>query len=121
LLLVLIGWLHMATLFLTVLFGYFSLNFLSFGRSKLLGVSLYLIGVAAIGYGLFFFSRQAYKTLPEIADTTIPAVVNFAERKGIELPFRTTPAPGRWPCRKSETASPTLAVTRAKPRFNLPC
>ena len=86
-LLVLIGWLHMATLFLTVLFGYFALHFLSFGRSKLLAVALYLIGVAGIGYGLFFFSRQAYKTLPEIADTTIPAVVNFAEQKGILLPF----------------------------------
>jgi len=36
---------------------------------------------------MFFFSRQAYKTLPEIADTTIPAVVNFAEQRGIEPPF----------------------------------
>lgn len=88
-LLVLIGWLHMATLLLTVLFGYFALNFLSFGRSKTLGVVLYVIAVAAIGYGLFFFSSQAYKnkTLPRIAEDTIPAVVNFAERQGIELPF----------------------------------
>ena len=86
-LLVLIGWLHMATLVLMALFGYFALNFLSFGRSKALGVALYLIVVGAIGYGLFFFSREAYKTLPEIADTTIPAVVNFAEKRSIELPF----------------------------------
>ena len=86
-LLVLIGGLHMATLLLTVLFGYFALNFLSFGRSKLLGIAFYLIVVASIGYGFIFFSRQAYIALPEIAEKTIPAVVGYAEKRGIELPF----------------------------------
>src|SRR5207247_8170763 len=87
LLLALVGMLHLATLALTTLFGYFALRQFSFGRSKALGVAIYIIAVTAIGYGLFYFSRQAYKTLPEIADTTIPAVVNFAEKQGIELPF----------------------------------
>jgi len=88
-LLVLIGWLHMATLVLTALFGYFALNFLSFGRSKTLGVVLYVIVVLSVGYGFYYFSAQVYKTqaIPEIAEKTIPAVVNFAERQGIELPF----------------------------------
>jgi predicted PurR-regulated permease PerM len=86
-LLVLVGLVHLATLALTTLFGYFALRQFSFGRSKALGVAIYVIAVTAIGYGLFYFSRQAYKTLPEIADTTIPAVVNFAEKQGIELPF----------------------------------
>jgi len=86
-LLALVGILHLGTLALTTLFGYFALRLFSFGRSKALGVALYIIAVIAIGDGLYYFSRQAYKTLPEIADTTIPAVVNFAEKKGIELPF----------------------------------
>lgn len=86
-LLVLIGWLHLGTLVLTVLFGYFALRLFSFGRSKILGVTLYLIAVAAIGTGLVYFSRQAYVTLPAIADTTIPAVVDFAEKNGVQLPF----------------------------------
>jgi predicted PurR-regulated permease PerM len=86
-LLVLVGGLHMATLLLTVLFGYFALDFLSFGRSKLLGIGLYLIAVGSIGYGFIFFSRQAYTSLPEIAEKTIPAVVGYAEKRGIELPF----------------------------------
>lgn len=88
-LLILIGWLHLATLVLTGLFGYFALNFLSFGRSKTLGVVLYTVGVLGIGYGLFYFAGQLYKTkaLPEIAERAIPAVVNFAEKQGIELPF----------------------------------
>src|SRR3989441_7315483 len=87
LLLALVGMLHMATLALTTLFGYFALRQFSFGRGKALGVTIYIIAVTAIAYGLFYFSRKAYKTLPEIADTTIPAVVNFAEKQQIELPF----------------------------------
>lgn len=86
-LLVLIGWLHLGTLVLTALFGYFVLNFLSFGRSKTLGVVLYLVVVISAAYGLYYFSRQAYITLPEIAERTIPAVVNYAERQNIQLPF----------------------------------
>jgi predicted PurR-regulated permease PerM len=48
-----------------------------------------VIAVVAIGYGLYYFSSQVYKTraLSEIAENTIPAVVNFAEKQGIELPF----------------------------------
>src|SRR5438552_836348 len=87
LVLALVGMLHLATLALTTLFGYFALRQFSFGRSKALGVTIYIIAVTAIGYGLFYFSKKAYKTLPEIADTTIPAVVNFAEKQQIELPF----------------------------------
>jgi predicted PurR-regulated permease PerM len=86
-LLVLIGWLHLAILLLTSLFGYFALRLFSFGRSKVLGVAIYVVAVAAISYGLFYFSQQAYKTLPEIASTTIPAVVNFAEKHKIQLGF----------------------------------
>jgi predicted PurR-regulated permease PerM len=86
-LLVLIGWLHLATLVLTALFGYFALRLFSFGRSKVLGVALYVIAVAAISYGLYQFSKQAYVTLPKIAETTIPAVTEFAEKQGVELPF----------------------------------
>ena len=86
-LLVLIGWLHLGMLVLTTLFGYFALQKFSFGKSKLLGVAFYLIVVMAVAYGLFYFSRQAYVALPKIAERTIPAVVDYAEKKHIELPF----------------------------------
>src|SRR5208337_1859833 len=86
-LLLLIGWLHLGTLVLTVLFGYFALQKFSLGRSKLLGGLLYVIAVAAASCGFFYFSHQAYQQLPEIADRTIPAVVGYAEKQGIELPF----------------------------------
>jgi len=86
-LLLLAGGLHLGTLILTVLFGYFALQQFSFGRSKFWGVTLYLIAVAAIGWGVFYFSRQAYIAAPRIAETTIPAVVGYAEKQGVELPF----------------------------------
>jgi len=90
--LVLIGWLHLATLVLTGLFGYFALRALSFGRSKALAIGLYLILVVAIGYGLFFLGRQAYVVLPRIAETSIPAITDYAEQQGLELPFTDYPS-----------------------------
>jgi predicted PurR-regulated permease PerM len=86
-LLVFIGWFHLGMLVLTSLFGYFALRLFSFGRSKALGVALYVIVVTVIGYGLVYFSRQVREQLPAIAETTIPAVVEYAEKQGVELPF----------------------------------
>ncbi len=86
-LLALIGVFHLGTLVLTAFFGYFALLQLSLGKSKLLGAILYVVAVVGIAYGLSYFSARAYKTLPEIAERTIPAVVGYAEKKGIELPF----------------------------------
>jgi predicted PurR-regulated permease PerM len=87
LLMVLIAWLGLGTLLLASLFGYFALLALSFGRSRLLGVGLYTIAVVVISYGLYTFSRQAVLQLPDIADQTIPAVVAYAQKQGIALPF----------------------------------
>ncbi len=85
--LVLIGWFHLGALVLTVFFVYFAVEKFSFGRHKIIGLLIYIVMVVGIGYGLVVFSHRAYKALPEIADRTIPAVVEFAEKKGIELPF----------------------------------
>ena len=108
-LLVLIGGLHMATLLLTVLFGYFALNFLSFGRSKLLGIAFYLIVVASIGYGFIFFSRQAYIALPEIAEKTIPAVVGSSSEAGRSA----TPRPRTTESIRSRTLEPSASSVAA--------
>jgi predicted PurR-regulated permease PerM len=104
-LLVLIGWLHLGVLVLTSFFGYFALQKFSFGKSKVLAVALYVIVVAAIGYGVVFFSRQVRVQLPKIAETSIPAVVGYAEEQGVELGF-------------TDYASlKTVAVTEVKDRI----
>jgi len=86
-LLVLIGWLHLATLVLTSLFGYLVIRALCFGGRKWLAVTLYLVLATALFVGLFHFSRQAYVTVPKIVETTVPAVVEYAEKQGVVLPF----------------------------------
>ncbi|MFN0066433.1 MAG: AI-2E family transporter [Limisphaerales bacterium] len=87
LLLVAVGWLHMATLLLTVLFGYFALRSLSVGGSRIVGVLLFLIVVTGAFSGMWFFAKQAYVTFPRIAEETLPAIVSYAEERRLELPF----------------------------------
>jgi len=86
-LLILVGWLSMATLLLTTLFSYLSLRVLSLGRSKALGVMLFALLASSAAIGLVFFAKQAYNTFPVIADNTVPAIVDYANKQGVELPF----------------------------------
>src|SRR6478736_1730677 len=85
--LALIGWLHLSTLVLTVLFGYFALQMFSIRKNKTVGVVIYVVVVVGVIWGLIFVLNRARETLPKIADETIPAIVNYAESKNIELPF----------------------------------
>lgn len=86
-LLVLIGFLHLATLVLTSLFGYFILRRLTFGGRKWLAGVLYVLLVVAVFLGFGYFSKQAVVGLPSIVEKTIPAVVEYAENRGLDLPF----------------------------------
>ncbi|MCL5097737.1 MAG: AI-2E family transporter [Candidatus Omnitrophica bacterium] len=86
-LLILVGWLHLATLLLTTLFGFFALQIFNVRRLKWVALSIYFTVVLTVGFGLFHFSKRACVELPKIIDTTIPAVVEYAERQNLELPF----------------------------------
>jgi predicted PurR-regulated permease PerM len=79
--------LHLGTFLLTSLFGYLILQLFCFRGSKALSLVLFLVTVAIIGAGLVYFSSLAYHTLPRIAEISIPAMVEFAEKNGIDLPF----------------------------------
>jgi predicted PurR-regulated permease PerM len=87
LLIIAAGWLHLATPLVTVLFSFFALHVLSFGGRKWLGITLFLILLAAAGVGFYFFLKQSREALPEIANKTIPVVLEWAEKQRIELPF----------------------------------
>ena len=87
LILALIGWLHLSTLVLTVLFGYFALQMFSLRKSKTIGVLIYVVAVIGMIWGLIFVFNRAQETLPEMAAKTIPAVVDYAQKHKIELPF----------------------------------
>jgi len=83
----LVAWLNLGTFVLTILFGYLALRVFNFRRNKLLSVALYLLAVVVIGAGLLYFGKLAYRTFPKIADAAIPAMVEFAEQNGVDLPF----------------------------------
>ena len=83
-----VGWLHLATPLLATLFSYFVLNKLRFGtKGKWLPVSLFVIVIAGVAYGLTHFANQALVAFPKIAQTTIPSIIAWAEQRDIELPF----------------------------------
>ena len=85
--LLLVGWLYMTTLLLSTLFCFLSLQILSFGRNKLLAVVLVSLLLGAAGWGFYHFAKQAWKTFPALAESTIPKITDFAEKQQIELPF----------------------------------
>jgi predicted PurR-regulated permease PerM len=87
LLFVLVIWLHLAIPLLAVLFSFFVLHKLAFTRYKLLAVLLFILVIAGITYGAVHFTRAAIKAFPEIAETSIPSVLEWAQSHQIVLPF----------------------------------
>jgi predicted PurR-regulated permease PerM len=84
---VLVGWLHLATPLLTVLFCYFVINKLHVTRNKIVPLILFFLVVTLAFSGFVIFVKHALKGLPEIAEKSIPSVMKFAEQNSIELPF----------------------------------
>ena len=72
-LLVVVGWLHMTTLLLTTLFASLALRKLSLGRSKVVGVILFIILLSVCSWATWHYGILVYKSFPRIAETTIPA------------------------------------------------
>jgi predicted PurR-regulated permease PerM len=77
----------LVTPFLTVLFSYLALSKLNFFHKKWLAVLLFAILVIGAFCGFIYFFNRAFVALPEIVSTSIPVVVKFAAKHGIELPF----------------------------------
>lgn len=86
-LLLLVGWLHLATPLITVMAAYFALNFLSVGGRKWLGVLLFSLLLIGVFVGAWLFTKHAYVALPQIAHTTIEKTADYAKERGVELPF----------------------------------
>jgi len=84
--LVLVGWLHLAVLLLTGLFGYFVLERLRLGGRKAVAVILFILLLGGMGYGFFSFARTATIAVPKIVEAAIPPILAFADSRGIELP-----------------------------------
>src|SRR5437016_3018181 len=86
--LIVAAWLHLGPLLLAAFFSYFALQKLHAATSrKWLSLILFLICLVGIAYAAGYFTRSAWRALPEIADTSIPSAAAWAEKRNIELPF----------------------------------
>ena len=90
--LLLAGWLHYATLLLTILFATFALNSLCFKGRRWLAIVLFLVLMVTIVWGLAFFVHRAWNVFPEVISSSVPKVVDFANQHNIELPFTDLPS-----------------------------
>jgi len=84
---VLVACLHLGTPFVAVMFAYFLLTKLSFFRKKWIAIICFMVLMAFIFYGFVFFLRSAWVALPEIINTAIPRIVEYADKHDIDLPF----------------------------------
>ncbi|MFZ5807099.1 MAG: AI-2E family transporter [Verrucomicrobiota bacterium] len=82
-----IRWLDLGTLTLTILFSYFALEKLLFLKSRPIIIAIFTMAVFVICLGLAYFIAQAIQTLPRVASTAIPIVIQYAKSYDIELPF----------------------------------
>ena len=87
LLLVMVGWLELATPFLAVFFSYFALDKLRVVRIKWVAVVLFCVMVLSVFYLFVYMLRHAFDAIPEIVNNSVPRVIQFANEKDIDLPF----------------------------------
>jgi predicted PurR-regulated permease PerM len=85
--LLLAGWFGLGTPLIAALFSSFVLHRLTFLRRKSATVLVFLVLVSVICTGLVYFLDQAVRTLPRVATTAIPSIIQYAQEHGLDLPF----------------------------------
>jgi predicted PurR-regulated permease PerM len=82
------AWLHLGPLVLAAFFSYFALRKIYAATNrKWISVILFIICLVGIAYAAGYFSRAAWRALPEMAESSIPSATAWAEKRNIELPF----------------------------------
>lgn len=81
------AWLRLATPLLTILFSYFALTRLNFGKRRWVAVLVFCLVVGVIFYGFTSFVRQSLVALPQAVSVAIPKILLFAKDHNVELPF----------------------------------
>ncbi len=79
------GWLDLATPLLAVLFSFFTLTKLRFGRNKLLPTIIFILLVLGISYLFGYFIKQAVDALPKVLEDSFPKVLAYAKSHGWEM------------------------------------
>lgn len=80
-----VGWLKLATPFLTILFSILALNIFKFAKRKWLAVIIFSVVVTTIFYGFYFLIQESIRTLPKIVEASIPVANKYAQQYGIDI------------------------------------
>src|SRR5688500_12824058 len=89
LMLVMAGWLDLATPLLAVLFSYFVLTKLRMGRNKIVPAIIFIVLVLGISYLFGYFIKQAVDALPNVLEESFPKVVAYGKSHGWITPDST--------------------------------
>ncbi|MGZ8940467.1 MAG: AI-2E family transporter [Limisphaerales bacterium] len=82
LMLIMAGWLDLATPLLAVLFSFFTLTKLRIGRNKIFPAIVFVVLVLGISYLFGYFIKQAVDALPNVLADSFPKVVAYADSHG---------------------------------------
>jgi predicted PurR-regulated permease PerM len=85
--LVLVGFLHLGTPLLAALFSLFVLQKLHWLPNRWLTIGVFTLLLVAGSFALGRFTTQAVVALPEVAEKAIPSIIDYAQTRGVELPF----------------------------------
>jgi predicted PurR-regulated permease PerM len=85
LMLVAAGWLDLATPLLAVLFSYFTLTKLRYGRNKVVPACVFIILVLGISYGFGYVIKEAIDALPKVYEESFPKILSYAQSHGINM------------------------------------
>jgi predicted PurR-regulated permease PerM len=87
LMLLMVGHFELATPLLTVLFSFFALRKLQFGKGKIVPATLFIVAVLGIFYVSGYFFKQAVEAIPAMLDESYPKLVEYAKEREWDLPF----------------------------------
>ena len=83
----LVGWGGLGTPFITILFAYFVLEKLGRLKNKALTVAAFFILAIVLCTVFGYFLNRAVSTLPRVITASIPAIIEYAKDRHLELPF----------------------------------
>jgi predicted PurR-regulated permease PerM len=84
---VLVGVLHLGTPLIAALFSLFVLQKLHRTRNHWAPLALFVVLLGAGSFALGHFTTQAVVALPAVAESAIPSIIDYAEARGVKLPF----------------------------------
>ncbi|MFO0416808.1 MAG: AI-2E family transporter [Pseudomonadota bacterium] len=77
----------LSTPFITVLFGYLIISYIGKVVSKPWAIVLFAILAVVLFYLFIHFLGEAVQAIPETAEKAIPMIVDFANKRGFDMPF----------------------------------